>query len=149
MLTINNTIGRTDANDSNDIRDLETLLSRTGHLNLNKTDGPTGYFGTRLEQAIKSYQKDNDLKVDGRLNPGGETVVQLAKSGEISKPTKPVPPTAPSVQKPQKPIPPVVPGTSNSRGAPGVQQSKPRPNNKDRLKREIEEFWRGMIRKSL
>ncbi|NQU58988.1 MAG: peptidoglycan-binding protein [Rhodospirillales bacterium] len=49
-----------------------------------KTDGPTGYFGSRLEDAVNGYQKDGGLKVDGHLNPKGETIGAL-KNVDVNK----------------------------------------------------------------
>lgn len=57
----------------------ETMLGAAGALDLSKTDGPTGYWGLRTEDATKKFQKQNGLKVDGLMNPGGETIRTLAK----------------------------------------------------------------------
>ena len=74
---IGNSVGWNGSNDRNDVAKVEYLLDRAGDLNLTKTDGLTGYYGARLEQAVKSYQKRNSLKVDGHLNPEGPTINSL------------------------------------------------------------------------
>ena len=49
---------------------VQTILGNAGDLDLAKTDGPTGWGLYTLDDAIRSYQKRNDLKVDGWLRPG-------------------------------------------------------------------------------
>ena len=61
-----------------DVAKIEALLGRTGDLDLSVTEGPTGYYGARLEEALQGYQGRNGLKVDGIANPAGETIGQLA-----------------------------------------------------------------------
>ncbi len=53
-------------------------------LKLDETDGVTGFLGLRLNEAIRKFQKRNSLKVDGRVNPGGETLDQDSL-GEVEK----------------------------------------------------------------
>ena len=60
-----------------DVAKVDTFLDRTGHLDLARTEGPTGYFGSRVDQGIRGFQKDNALKVDGLINPDGETLQRL------------------------------------------------------------------------
>ena len=144
MLSISQAIGRNGKNNAVDIRKVETLLGRMGHLDLNKTDGATGYFGARLEDAVKSYQKDNGLKVDGSINPGGETIAQLGNQG--ATPKKPVPPKPPKVTKPKRPIPPDVPGS-----VPGKVKGKKKDELSDEeLKKNIiKQWWFELIKKSI
>lgn len=56
-----------------DVARVETFLDRTGHLDLAKTEEPTGYYGSLVDQGIRGFQKDSSLKVDGLINPGGPT----------------------------------------------------------------------------
>ena len=79
LFTLGNPVGRRGGNNRRDVARVETLLGGTGHLDLNQTEGPTGYFGDRLDQVICGFQKDNSLRVDGVLNPGGETINALGK----------------------------------------------------------------------
>ncbi len=73
-------VGRIGGNERNDVAKIETLLGQSGHLDLSKTEGPTGFFGTRVEDAVKNFQKDYGLRIDGLVNPGGETIRALAQS---------------------------------------------------------------------
>jgi peptidoglycan hydrolase-like protein with peptidoglycan-binding domain len=59
---------------------VERLLEGVGLLDTRPTEGPTGYYGTRLEEAIKGFQKQNGLSVDGWLAPGGETIRALKRA---------------------------------------------------------------------
>ena len=72
-------VGEQGRNDRRDVAKVETMLGRTGSLDLKKTDGPTGYWGERTRAATRTFQRQNGLKVDGRINPGGETIRTLAK----------------------------------------------------------------------
>jgi len=56
---------------------IQTILGNAGDLDLAKTDGPTGWGLYTLDDAIRSYQKRNDLKVDGWLRPGGPTISKM------------------------------------------------------------------------
>jgi len=67
-------VGMEGTNDRRDVAKVEGLLGKTGHLDLSKTDGATGYFDARTDQATRQFQKDHGLKVDGLLNPGGSTI---------------------------------------------------------------------------
>ena len=72
-------VGDTGQNSRCDVAKTEQLLGQAGTLDLKKTDGPTGYWGTRTSHATKAFQKQNGLKVDGQINPGGETIRALGK----------------------------------------------------------------------
>lgn len=56
-----------------DLAKLETFLDRTGHLDLAPTEGPTGQPSIRLDDAIRDFQAERGLMVDGVVNPKGET----------------------------------------------------------------------------
>lgn len=60
-----------------DVAKVETFLGRTGHIDLAKTDGPTGYHGGRVDAGIRRFQEANALTVDGLINPGGPTISTL------------------------------------------------------------------------
>lgn len=61
---------------------LQVLLGQLGYLDLNRTDGPTGYFGNRETDAIKRFQQDNELKPDGVILANGPTARKLNEAGE-------------------------------------------------------------------
>ena len=97
-LTIKGPVGPFGPNRRADVGKVETFLSRTGNHDLIPTDGPTGYYGTRLEDAINAFQNTNGLKVDGLLNPGGKTIKTLANKlkDQIKPPTRLAPPPNPA-----------------------------------------------------
>ena len=70
-------VGPDSPNRRPDVAKVETFLDRTGHLDLAITEGPTGYYGSRVDQGIRGFQKNNALKVDGLINPDGETLQRL------------------------------------------------------------------------
>lgn len=61
-----------------DVAKAEAFLHRAGYYKPLTEDGPSGYHNGELDAAIRTYQKDNQLKVDGLMNPGGPTVTKLA-----------------------------------------------------------------------
>jgi len=75
-------IGLDDVNGQVDVAKSETLLEQAGVYDLMHLKGPTGLFSYDKLDAIKDFQTDNDLKVDGVIKPNGETMrtlkVQLA-----------------------------------------------------------------------
>lgn len=72
-------VGREGGNERFDVAKIETLLAKAGFLDLRPTEGPTGYYGLILEDAIRKFQAAEDLKVDGLINPGGPTLSALAR----------------------------------------------------------------------
>lgn len=72
-------VGREGGNERFDVAKIETLLANAGFLDLEPTEGPTGYYGLALEDAIRKFQAAEDLKVDGLINPGGPTLSALAR----------------------------------------------------------------------
>jgi len=83
LLTLEQGVGRTANNPRRDVELVEILLGANGYLNPDDARGPTGYFGQRVEQAIKRFQKDKGLSADGRIDPAGETLRSL-KNGLIT-----------------------------------------------------------------
>ncbi len=59
---------------------LEAILASSGDHDLSATDGPTGYWGTALDAALRGYQKRNDLAVDGWARPDGPTIRHMRDS---------------------------------------------------------------------
>ena len=41
-------------------------------------DGPHGIIDRELDEAIRKYQEDRDLRVDAWMRPGGETATRLS-----------------------------------------------------------------------
>ncbi len=61
-----------------DVAKIEGILANSGDYSLERTQGPTGYWGLALDDGIRKYQKRNGLKVDGALRPGGPTIRHMA-----------------------------------------------------------------------
>ncbi|WP_217425046.1 peptidoglycan-binding protein [Magnetospirillum sp. LM-5] len=85
-------VGPDQPNRREDVIKVETLLGNSGHLDLTKTDGPLGLWGERPEKAVKDYQSDQGLKVDGLLKPNGPTIGSLQRTtgglmGDATPPT--------------------------------------------------------------
>ncbi len=78
-------VGISSSNLRRDVAKVETLMSQTGYLDLDKTDGPTGYYGERLKQSVQNFQKDKGLKKDGLINPRGETMQTLKKQKSLEQ----------------------------------------------------------------
>lgn len=85
LLKLSAPVGRTQKNNPMDVAKVEAIMGATGHLDLSVTDGPTGYFGQRLENAVKEFQKEENLEVDGMLNPKGKTI---STAGTVVENTK-------------------------------------------------------------
>jgi len=62
-----------------DVARIETFLAGTGHYKPLK-DGPSGYVNDGLVEAIRAFQKDKGLAVDGRIDPGSPTISTLERS---------------------------------------------------------------------
>lgn len=77
VLSLGTHVGRTSENDRRDVALVEILLGANGYLDPSDTQGPTGYYGQRLDQAVRRFQKDNNLQVDGEVGPTGETLHAL------------------------------------------------------------------------
>ena len=75
-------VGRTQKNNPIDVAKVEAVMGATGNLDLSVTSGPTGYFGERLEGAVKEFQKKENLQIDGVLNPEGQTIAQAETIAE-------------------------------------------------------------------
>ncbi len=78
LFRLTGSVGMTASNNRRDVAKIEILMDRTGYLDLRQTDGPTGYYGERLKQAVEKFQKDHNLKKDGLVRPQGETIRKLA-----------------------------------------------------------------------
>lgn len=79
--TLHGSVGRSGAdNHRPDVAKVETFLGDAGYYKPLTQDGPDGWHSTNLDSAIRSFQKDKGLKVDGFLKPNGPT---LAKIGSL------------------------------------------------------------------
>ena len=80
-LRIRDSVGMEGLNSRRDVAKVENLLGQAGALDLAKTDGVTGFFGARADEAVRKFQKDRGLKVDGLINPNGPTFRTLIAGG--------------------------------------------------------------------
>lgn len=60
-----------------DVAKVESFLTDTGYYKPLTEDGPSGYHNAELDKAIRGFQQDNGLAVDGVLKPGGPTINKL------------------------------------------------------------------------
>jgi len=98
---IRNVVGMEGMNSRRDVAKVESLLGCAVALDLAKTDGVTGFFGARTDDAVRKFQKDRGLKVDGLISPNGPAVKTLsAESGDYT-PLR----LLPSASKPLAPTP--------------------------------------------
>lgn len=67
-------VGGGQANRPADVGKLQALLHLEGYLDAAATNGPTGLWGSREDYALRKFQKDNGLAIDGIVLPGGETI---------------------------------------------------------------------------
>lgn len=79
LLALGAPVGIEGRNRREDVARLELLLGLAGAHDLDATDGPTGFFGQRLDQSIRRFQNRNGLKVDGVVRPRSETISRLAQ----------------------------------------------------------------------
>ena len=140
LFEIQAAVGMEGRNDRRDVAKVESLLGRLGVLDLDETDGVTGYAGLRLDDAIRRFQKRHGLKVDGQINPGGETITTLAamlaaeneeqspSNGKKEGPDEPLIPERPGETRDPMETHPTVPGTLDDGefGIPWWQLPKPR-----------------------
>lgn len=87
-------VGAGQANRRGDVFKLQALLHREGVLDAAATEGPTGYWGGRDDYALRKFQKENGLAIDGYAVPGGETI-RMIKSFY----TPPAPPGIRTMEK--------------------------------------------------
>jgi peptidoglycan hydrolase-like protein with peptidoglycan-binding domain len=84
-------VGNNQDNKDEDVRTVRTALEYLDHL---KDDGiekdytgkPLGIITARLENGIRDFQGKSDLKVDGKINPSGETITKINQ--KIAEKTK-------------------------------------------------------------
>ena len=99
-------VGPTDDNRPDDIAKTEIMLDRIGLLDLRETDGPTGYYGERLRQAIIALQRQLGQTGTGRIVPNDPTHVALqrAATGSPQKNPQQAPQTPMDAGSLQRPV---------------------------------------------
>lgn len=66
-------VGNNYDNDLEDVLNVKRGLSSTGYYDMNQAPEPHGYITKEMDEGIRQFQKDNGLRVDGYILPGGET----------------------------------------------------------------------------
>ena len=75
-------VGNSKKNSSNDVKAVQSLLSFVGLLPQVKQVMPSGILDASDDTAIRTFQRQNNLREDGVLNPGGETEQALKKAAQ-------------------------------------------------------------------
>lgn len=71
-------VGKNMNNDEGDVLNIKQKLHKAGYFdNLKKSPEPHGFITHELDDAIRKFQKDYDLKQDGVFLPQGETESKL------------------------------------------------------------------------
>ncbi|MGB7999057.1 MAG: peptidoglycan-binding protein [Anaerobacillus sp.] len=65
-----------------DVVELQDVLSAKGYFNY---DESTGYYGSITEGAVKQFQKDHGLSVDGIAGPNTFSAIQNVNSGQATR----------------------------------------------------------------
>ncbi len=76
MIKIKSKVSRDSNVNLNDVSELKNSLIKQGYYNIPEY-GLTPYPDRELFDAIKAFQRDHQLKVDGIVNPDGETIWAL------------------------------------------------------------------------
>lgn len=69
------------------VKQIQQLLIHDGYKDISKTGEPDGKFGKRTFDAVKTFQKDNNLTPDGIVGPKTWSMLQIPKS---TKPLEPL-----------------------------------------------------------
>lgn len=75
LFDLSGAVGIEQANRRADVFKLQTLLYREGYLDAaGPADGWGGDWTNRDDYALRRFQRDNGLEIDGVAQPGGETI---------------------------------------------------------------------------
>lgn len=118
------------------VKGLQEALNKAGIRDAQGQPLPTtGYFGDKTEEAVRKYQEQKGLEVDGKAGKDTLTALGIYPGQQQTAPTdKPQTPAA-NTDKPQVPAatttdnPPPVPAGSNDKLQPPTQNDKPLMSN--------------------
>lgn len=79
FFNFSDTVGTGGRNRPRDVIRTEIILGNLGDLDLERSDGPTGYWGLPQDQALRKFQEKNFLKADGYIQPRGPTLSWMRK----------------------------------------------------------------------
>jgi hypothetical protein len=74
---LDDVVGNGRTNRSEDVVAVKRAFARLGRY-VPPKDGPHGIIDRELDEAIRNYQEDRDLRVDAWMRPGGETATRLS-----------------------------------------------------------------------
>ncbi|MDV7340079.1 hypothetical protein RYZ26_10780 [Terasakiella sp. A23] len=83
-LALKQPIGPSYNTDPDDVTQTKTALASSGHYQVPE-HGISPYPDTPLMDGIKSFQKENNLRIDGVMKPGGETEKTINKQAATVK----------------------------------------------------------------
>ena len=73
-------VGNSKANQSDDVKQVQRSLGRLGLASESKLYEPSGILDRETIDSMRAFQGSNDLRVDGFMNPGGETETAINSS---------------------------------------------------------------------
>lgn len=77
---IEKSVGNNMVNEDEDVRHVKGALSRIGLFDQSVAPEPHGIITHEMDTAIKGFQGAKGLKIDGVLEPGGETETAIVGS---------------------------------------------------------------------
>lgn len=118
---ISNSVGNNLVNDEDDVRRVKDGLNTLGLFDNDTAPEPHGYITRPMDEGIKTFQKRENLRIDGRLFPEGETentmLNRLSTTEGTQEENVPIPPRKPEApNEPEPPIPPRKPSPPKEGG---------------------------------
>jgi hypothetical protein len=92
-------VGSDERNRRRDVARMEVALAHTGDHDIDRTQGPTGFFGNEHARSIRRFQERNGLRSDGLIRPGGPTMRRLRNQLVSADPTRDTGTAAPPSRK--------------------------------------------------
>lgn len=89
-MSLDGTVGSGFRNDERDVKKAKRALGGLGYMPEDPFDEPSGFIDERTDRAIRNFQDDQDLRVDGWMRPGGPTETALRTAlDDLSKSMRP------------------------------------------------------------
>ncbi len=82
IFNLNSDVSRSAKLEEDDVLHTKIALNNQGYYDVPDSYGLTPYSDERVFEGMKKYQKDNGLKTDAIMRPGGKTETALNKSLE-------------------------------------------------------------------
>lgn len=85
-MSLGGTVGSGFRNDERDVKVVKRALGALGYMPEDAFDEPSGFIDDRADRAIRGFQDDQGLRVDGWMRPAGPTETALRTAvGDLSK----------------------------------------------------------------